>query len=91
MNWAFGPVTEQEILALSAKGFLYKEIGDRLGITYTTVRTHLHVIYDKPHVRSRTEAAVKFLNRSIFGAYRAPHFIRVSLRHSAACALLLIS
>jgi DNA-binding NarL/FixJ family response regulator len=54
---------EQEILALLAKGYLYKEIGDQLGITHNTVRTHLHVIYDKLHVQSRTEATLKFLNR----------------------------
>ena len=32
-------------------------------ISHNTVRTHLHVIYDKLHVQSRTEATVKFLNR----------------------------
>ncbi len=53
---------EQEILALLSKGSLYKEIGDTLGISVTTVRTHLKHIYEKLHVQSRTEAAVKFLN-----------------------------
>ncbi len=52
---------EQEILALLAKGFLYKEIADRLGISASTVRGHLHHIYEKLHVQSRTEAVVKFL------------------------------
>jgi DNA-binding NarL/FixJ family response regulator len=52
---------EQEILALLAKGFLYKEIADQLGITLSTVRAHLHAIYEKLHVQSRTEAVVKFL------------------------------
>ncbi len=55
---------EQEILALLSKGFLYKEISDRLGIGVTTVRTHLKHIYEKLHVQSRTEAAVKFLNET---------------------------
>jgi DNA-binding NarL/FixJ family response regulator len=53
---------EQEILALLSKGSLYKEISDTLGISVTTVRTHLKHIYEKLHVQSRTEAAVKFLN-----------------------------
>jgi DNA-binding NarL/FixJ family response regulator len=53
---------EQEILALLSKGALYKEISDTLGISVTTVRTHLKHIYEKLHVQSRTEAAVKFLN-----------------------------
>ena len=54
---------EQEILALLARGFFYKEIGDHLGIGVTTVRTHLKHIYEKLHVQSRTEAAVKFLGQ----------------------------
>jgi len=54
---------EQEILALLAKGFLYKEIADQLGISLSTVRAHLHTVYEKLHVQSRTEAVVKFLGR----------------------------
>lgn len=54
---------EHEILALLAKGFLYKEIADQLGITLSTVRAHLHTVYEKLHVQSRTEAVVKFLER----------------------------
>ena len=54
---------EAEILALLAQGFLYKEIGERLGISLSTVRTHLHTIYGKLHVQSRTEAVVKYLER----------------------------
>jgi DNA-binding NarL/FixJ family response regulator len=52
---------EQEILALLAQGFLYKEISDQLGISLYTVKAHLHAIYEKLHVQSRTEAVVKFL------------------------------
>lgn len=54
---------EQEILTLLANGLHYKEIGDKLGITTGTVRVHLHTIYGKLHVQSRTEAVVKFLGR----------------------------
>jgi DNA-binding NarL/FixJ family response regulator len=54
---------EQEILALLAKGFLYKEIADQLGISLSTVRAHLHAVYEKLHVQSRTEAVVKYLNQ----------------------------
>jgi DNA-binding NarL/FixJ family response regulator len=54
---------EQEILALLAKGFLYKEIADNLGITLSTVRAHLHTVYEKLHVQSRTQAVVKFLGQ----------------------------
>lgn len=52
---------EQEILGLLAKGFLYKEIADQLKISINTVRVHLHAVYEKLHVQSRTEAVVKFL------------------------------
>jgi DNA-binding NarL/FixJ family response regulator len=54
---------EQEILSLLAKGYLYKEIADQLGISLSTVRAHLHTIYEKLHVQSRTQAVVKFLGQ----------------------------
>ena len=54
---------EQEILALLAKGYRYKEMVDMLGISLSTVRTHLKHIYEKLHVQSRTEAAVKYMGR----------------------------
>lgn len=52
-------VREQEVLDCLAKGFLYKEIAESLKISYTTVHTHIRHIYEKLHVRSRTEAVAK--------------------------------
>ena len=52
---------EEEILALLADGLTNKEIAARLSISFFTVRSHLMHIYDKLHVRSRTEAAAMFL------------------------------
>ena len=52
---------ESEILALLAEGLSNKEIGSRLNISFSTVRTHLMHIYEKLHVRCRTEAAAKYL------------------------------
>ena len=52
---------ELEILALLAEGFANKEIAVRLSISNATVRTHLMHIYEKLHVRCRTEAAAKYL------------------------------
>ncbi|EDY16768.1 two component transcriptional regulator, LuxR family [Chthoniobacter flavus Ellin428] len=54
---------EHEILTLLARGLHYKEIADQLGISTSTVRAHLHTIYGKLHVQSRTEAVVKFLGK----------------------------
>jgi DNA-binding NarL/FixJ family response regulator len=51
---------EREILELLAQGFPNKEIADRVGLTDGTVRWHLRHVYHKLHVRSRTEAALKF-------------------------------
>ena len=55
---------EQEILTLLAKGYLYRQIGDTLGISLGTVRTYLQRIYEKLHVQTRTEATVKFLGHA---------------------------
>jgi DNA-binding NarL/FixJ family response regulator len=52
---------EMEILALVAEGCPNKEIAARLFISSATVRTHLMHIYEKLHVRCRTEAAAKYL------------------------------
>ncbi len=52
---------ELEILTELSKGFRYKEIADRLKISIETVRSHLHNIYEKLHVQSRTEAVIKFM------------------------------
>jgi len=52
---------EKEILNLVALGFANKEIGGKLNISYHTVRVHLRRIYERLHVRSRTEALLKYL------------------------------
>ncbi|HXT13561.1 MAG TPA: response regulator transcription factor [Candidatus Angelobacter sp.] len=55
---------EAEVLDLLAKGFLYKEIADQMKVSYATVHTHIRHIYEKLHVRSRTEAVAKHLGQS---------------------------
>lgn len=54
---------EQQVLASLAEGLAYKEIADRLKISFETVRTHVRSIYEKLHVHSRTEAVLKYLGR----------------------------
>jgi DNA-binding NarL/FixJ family response regulator len=55
---------EAEVLDLLAKGFLYKEIADQMKISYATVHTHIRHVYEKLHVRSRTEAVAKHLGQN---------------------------
>lgn len=52
---------ETEVLEGLARGLANKEIADELSVGVETVRWHLKQIYEKLHVRCRTEAAVKFL------------------------------
>ena len=54
---------EQEVLDLLSQGLIYKEIAEKLGISYETVHTYVRRIYEKLQVRTRTEAVAKFLRR----------------------------
>ncbi len=63
---------EAQVLDLLAKGYLYKEIADLMRLTYATVHTHIRHIYEKLHVRSRTEAVAKHLGQSRRPAAAAP-------------------
>ena len=51
---------EREVLELVMHGFGNKAIADRLAVTVAAVKWHLQHIYEKLHVHSRTEAALKF-------------------------------
>jgi DNA-binding NarL/FixJ family response regulator len=54
---------EQQVLDLLAQGLIYKEIAEKLAISYETVHTYIRRIYEKLQVRTRTEAVAKFLQR----------------------------
>jgi DNA-binding NarL/FixJ family response regulator len=56
---------EQEILGLLVKGFLYKEISEKLGISMPTVAMHSRHIYEKLHVQSRAQATAKFFGQQV--------------------------
>lgn len=58
-----GPrLTERELDVLTgvAKGFTYAEVGQALGLTTNTVRTHIRSLYDKLSVNSRSEALYEY-------------------------------
>jgi DNA-binding NarL/FixJ family response regulator len=55
---------EQEVLALLAKGFLYKEIASHLNIGYDTVHNYIRRIYEKLRVRSRGQAVAKYFSQT---------------------------
>ena len=54
---------ELEILDFLAKGYLYKEIANELIISKETVKKHIHNIYNKLHVQTRTEALNKAFHK----------------------------
>jgi DNA-binding NarL/FixJ family response regulator len=51
---------EKEVLELLARGLLYKEIAEKLGVTHETIKKHLKNIYQKLHVQNKIEALNKF-------------------------------
>ena len=54
---------EREVLDLLSQGLMYKEIAEKLGISFETVRTYIRRIYETLQVRTRTEAVAKALRR----------------------------
>jgi DNA-binding NarL/FixJ family response regulator len=54
---------EQQVLDLLSQGLIYKEIAEKLAISYETVHTYIRRIYEKLQVRTRTEAVAKFFQR----------------------------
>jgi len=53
-------VREIEVIRYLAQGFLYKEIADKMDITFSTVHKLQHKIFVKLHVGNRTEAINKW-------------------------------
>ena len=52
---------EREILDLLARGYLYKEIAEKLKISIPTVNAHIRNMYEKLHVHSRSQAVAKYI------------------------------
>jgi DNA-binding NarL/FixJ family response regulator len=51
---------EDAVMRCLAKGLLYKEIPDKLGISFSAVHKLQHRIFIKLHVGNRTEAILKW-------------------------------
>jgi DNA-binding NarL/FixJ family response regulator len=56
---------EKEILSLIKEGYNFRQIAEKLFISYDTVRTHVRSIYRKLHVNSVNQAIVKAFKRRL--------------------------
>lgn len=54
---------EREVLDLLSKGYVDKEIAQAMGISIWTVHDHIKNIFERLHVRTRTEAAIRYLEK----------------------------
>jgi two-component system nitrate/nitrite response regulator NarL len=54
---------QQQIITLLCDGLSNREIAEKLGLTVGTVKVHLHRIYGKLGVRSRSELMSALLGR----------------------------
>ena len=54
---------EREVLRLLTEGCLYKEIAEKMALSWHTVHSHIRRIYEKLHVRSRAQAIAKARGR----------------------------
>jgi DNA-binding NarL/FixJ family response regulator len=63
---------ELEVLRLLSRGLYYKEIADKLNISFNTVHTLSRRIYEKLQVNSRKEAVERYLHSGQPEAPQAP-------------------
>ena len=54
-SWDTLTEREQEVTALACMGYRNYEIGEALGISHETVKTHLQNIFNKFNIRNRNE------------------------------------
>jgi DNA-binding NarL/FixJ family response regulator len=59
-NEAHLSTREIEVLSLLSRGLSNKEIADEMRLSFETVRSYLKTIYEKLHVRCRTEAVMRY-------------------------------
>jgi DNA-binding NarL/FixJ family response regulator len=51
----------RQVATLACRGFSNRQIAEELGMTVGTVKTHLHAIYEKLDIQSRTELATALI------------------------------
>ena len=54
---------EREVMELLSKGCVDKEIAQTMGISVWTVHGHIKNIFERLHVRTRTEAIIRYLEK----------------------------
>ncbi len=54
---------EWELMELLSKGYVDKEIAQAMGISVWTVHGHIKNIFERLHVRTRTEAVIRYLEK----------------------------
>ena len=54
---------EREVMELLSKGCVDKEIAQTMGISVWTVHGHIKNIFEQLHVRTRTEAVIRYLEK----------------------------
>jgi DNA-binding NarL/FixJ family response regulator len=54
---------EREVLGLLSKGCVDKEIAQAMGISVWTVHGYIKSIFERLHVRTRTEAVIRYLEK----------------------------
>ena len=54
---------EREVMDLMCKGHVDKEIAQAMNISAWTVHGHIKKIFERLHVRTRTEAVVRYLEK----------------------------
>jgi len=58
---------QMEVLKLVAQGMVYKEIGDRLGLSERTIKYHMAKIMEKLHLENRTQVIALASQLGIIG------------------------